>query len=158
MYVPEKKVYNLEFADRPGLEVSARSATLGQLSHVSQLTVNLQEKDEEKRMEVFEFFAKKLIAWNIGHPEFEPNEGEITCPDCGLAEKAAVPPTVKGMLCLDLDLVMAVITGWVFAVGRVSLPKGMSLRNGGSDTLSEEVMRQLEVLQNPSTLPTPNFS
>lgn len=156
VYIPDSKIYNLEFADRPGLEVSAKSATLGEIRHVSTLTVNMQEKDDKKRMEVFEFFAKKLISWNVGHPRNEPEDS--LCSVCSCPTGEALAPTVESMLCLELDLVMEIITGWVFAVGRVSLPKGINLKSGGSDTLSEEVMRQLETLQNPPTLPQPSFS
>lgn len=154
-YRPEPKIYNLEFADRPGLEVSARSATLGEITYVSALTVNVHEKDEAKRMEVFSFFANKLIKWNIEHPELDG--AAIACPACGLLEGAEMPPTVDSMKCLELELIMAIITGWVFAVARVSLPKGMS-SNGGGINIPEDMMRKLETLQNPTPLPVPNFS
>jgi hypothetical protein len=69
-----------------------------------------------------------------------------------------MPVTVDSVLCLELSLVMAIIMGWVFAQARVSVPKGMSLNDGVSDTLTENVMKELERLQNPQTLPQPNFT
>lgn len=154
-YRPDKKIYNLAFADRPGLEVSAKSATLGEITYVSSLTVNVHEKDEAKRMEVFSFFANKLIKWNIEHPELD-TPGNV-CSLCGLAEGADMPPTMESMKCLELDLIMSIITGWVFAAARVALPKGMN-SNGGGMNIPEEVMKQLETLQNPTKLPELNFS
>lgn len=155
-YRPEKKIYNLVFADREGLEVKTRSATLGEVEKVSAMSMNIHEKDEAKRLEVFAFFSKKLISWNVEHPELDDEEAE-TCTECGLLVGAPLPTTVQSMKCLELDMIVDIIKGWVFAVGRVSIPKELSSKNGGSN-IPEEVMKQLDALQSPGTLPTPNFS
>lgn len=153
-YKPEKTVYNLEFADREGLEVSAKSATLGEIEKVQKLRVDMHEQDEAKRMELFNFFSSKLIKWNVEHPDTDDGG---PCAVCGLLPDIALPATTASMMCLDLDFVMEIIIGWVFAVARVSAPKGMSLKHGESD-IPEEVRKRLETLQNPVKLPTPNFS
>lgn len=154
-YKPLGKIYNLEFADFPGLEVSAKACTLAELTYVSQLTPDVREKDPEKRLELFHFFVGKLLSWNIEHPETNTPGG--ACANCGLTEGQPMPTTVDSVLCLELSLVMAIIVGWVLAQARVSVPKELNLNSGGNDTLTENVMKELEKLQNPPTLPQPNF-
>jgi len=157
-YKPAKKVYNLEFVDHPGLEVSCKGATLGEITDVQKMNVNVHEKDDEKRMEVFRFFAGKLLTWNLEHPDTDLGG---PCPLCGLEAGMSMPTTLDGMLCLELDLIIAIITGWVFAVARVSLPKELSLNAGGRngpasllpDGMTAEITKRLEEIQNPGTLP-----
>jgi hypothetical protein len=163
-YKPVKKVYSLEFVDHPGLEVVTRGATLGEIKAVQKMNINVNEKDEEKKLEVFHFFASKLISWNMEHPEVETDQP--TCALCGLQEDAPLPTTVNGMLCLELHLIITIIKGWVFAVARVADPKEMSLNDGESNGLESppqngitpETMQRLETLQNPMISPEPNFT
>ncbi len=150
-YKPVRKLYELEFEDYPGLAVVARSASLGALQKSYGLDINMQEQDEEKRLAVFAFFAKRLVSWNLTHPETDDG----ACEQCGLEEDSAMPPTMQSLLCLELDMVMAIIFGWINTISRVSLPKGMST-NDGEKNIHEEVMKKLEMLQNPVKLPTPS--
>jgi hypothetical protein len=153
-YKPTKKLYDLEFVDFPGLEVKARSASIGEIKAAQELNIDPAEKDPEKQMEAFTFFEKKIVEWNIIHPEID--DGDI-CPVCGLKEDDPVPPTVAGMLCLDISMMLAIIFGWIQTVARVSVPKGMST-NGGAMSIPEDTMQKLAMLQNPGGLPTPNLS
>jgi hypothetical protein len=156
-YKPESKLYDLEFVDFPGLEVRTRSASIGEIQKSYQLNVKLDETDPEKQGAIFAFFASKLVSWNILHPEIDAADESGNCTLCGLAEDAEMPPTVRSMMCLDLGMIMAIITGWISTVARVTPPKGQSSKSGAID-IPEEVMRQLEALQNPAKLPTPNLS
>ncbi len=166
-YKPEKQLYRISFEDRPGLEVVAKSVPLSKMNYLSTLQVDHREQNEDKRMEVFSNLAKYLVSWNIEHPE--PDEVDpVTgyCVVCGLAEDCPMPISVLSLKCLDVELVSAILTGWMFAVARASIPKEMRSSNGGtsgpsiplSDGTMDETMRLLEHLQNPVTLPTPNLS
>lgn len=161
-YKPVTKTYTLEFVDKPGLLVTAAGATVAEITYASRLSLNVNEEDDEKRMEIFEFFAGKLISWNIIHPELPvyspPEPYHRECINCGLPEDAPMPPTPTSMMCLELDLVSVIIMGWIFAVARVSVPKGLNSSNGGNNGLTEAVMQELEKLQNPVPLPVPNFT
>lgn len=159
-YKPQRKVYDLEFTDYPGLEIQATSTSLGKLMHLSEMKLNLNEPDVKKRLEVFGVFAGCVIAWNMEHPELTEDNRQpdsMCCKDCGLIEGIALPPTVQGMMCLELGFMMSLIFGWMAAISRVNVPKELSLSNGGSN-IQEELMRQLAAHQNLSTLPQPNFS
>lgn len=160
-YQPGKKLYNLQFEDFPGLEVSASSTSLGKLMHISSLPLDLNQQDEAKRMEIFNFFAERLVRWNIEHPALEevaPEEldGIKVCARCSLPEGAPMPCTATSLLCLELDFVMRIIIGWTTAIARVSVPKELLLNDGGRNI--EEAMMRLVQHQNLSTLPTPNLS
>ena len=165
-YKPIKKLYNLQFEDFPGLEVAATGTSLGKLMHLSSLRVNMNEEDEEKRMEVFKFFAGQLVKWNIDHPEIEnldelkevPTAGGsmMVCAQCAVQPGAPMPCTVESLMCLELSFIMKIIFGWMGAIARVSVPKELSLSDGGKNI--EEAMMRLVQHQNLSTLPTPNLS
>jgi hypothetical protein len=167
-YKPMGKIYDLAFEDHPGLEVRCKGASLGELNKVRELEPNMNEPDEKKRLAVFGFFEKKVISWNIVHPEVsEPSEiDEKVCARCALKEDDELPISVHHMQCLELSFIMQIIIGWVFAVARVSIPKDMNLSNGapigqGSplpDGLVKAITTQLENLQNPSKLPELSFT
>jgi hypothetical protein len=156
-YKPQSKLYDLEFQDFPGLEVRTRSASIGEIQKSYQLNVKIDETDPEKQSAIFTFFESKLVSWNLVHPELSGVDENGKCALCGLAEDDPMPPTKLGMMCLDLGLIMSIITGWITTVARVTPPKGQSSNSGGID-IPEEVMRQLEMLQSPTKLPTPNLS
>lgn len=160
-YKPGKKVYHMQFEDFPGLEVNAHGTSLGKLMHISSLNLNLNEADEEKRMEVFTFFAGQLVSWNVEHPALENPEpdgsGGFICFHCKQPEGAPMSCDVMSLMCLELDFIMRIIIGWISSIARVSFPKEMSSNSGGNG-IPEEVMRMLAQHQNLSPLPTPNLS
>lgn len=141
-YRPSRKTYNLVFEDFPGLEVTALSASLKEIDSVETLNQDTTRPEKERRMVLFQLFADKLVSWNMEHPD----TGE------------ALPPTLAGILELDLDFIMPIIIGWVTTITRASLPKGMNSSNGVNDSLSEEAMKLLATMQNPVKLPEPNFT
>lgn len=157
-YKPQRKVYNLEFVDYPGLEVKARSAPLGELSAAYDLNIQINEPDKDKRLESFKFFADRLISWNLEHPEVPPKAMSLdydVCAACGLREDDPMPPTVESMMCLELDMIMAIIIGWVSTIAKVSVPKGLSSNNGGTN-IPEELTQKLEALQSLGISPMPS--
>jgi hypothetical protein len=152
-YKPVTQFLDLEFVDFPGLEVRTRSASIGEIKRAQELNVDVNEKDPDKQLEAFRFFERKLIEWNLVHPEID--DGSDVCAICGLKEDDELPPTIAGMLCLDIAIMLAIIFGWVRSVATVALPKGMSLPNGGKD-IPEELRQKLETLQSLGTSPMPN--
>lgn len=162
-YKPVVKTYVLEFADYPGLEIRTEGATLDELDGMSAMNIDLMHKDKEKRLELFVFFADKLIGWDMDHPIVK---GGGACKRCGLLEDAALLPVFESMLCLPMDMAVAIVIGWATTISRVSLPKGLSSPGGGTngpsmplpDGMTDEIMRQLEQLQSPMKLPEPNFT
>lgn len=166
-YKPPKQQYNIAFEDYPGMEVLAKSVPLAKMNAMSSMQINHREQDEAKRLQVFRELAKYIIRWNLVHPEPDDfaDDGE-TCAACGLAEDEAMPVSVQSLLCLEIEVVSAILTGWIFTIARASLPKGMSSSDGGmsgpsiplSDGTIDETMKMLALLQNPVTLPTPSLS
>lgn len=166
-YKPPKQQYKIAFEDYPGMEVLARSVPLKKMNQISTMQINHREQDETKRLEVFGELAKYIVSWNLEHPEPDDyaEDGEV-CAACGLQEDAPMPVSVQSLLCLEIEVVSAILTGWIFTIARASLPKGMSSSGGGTsgpsiplpDGTIDETMRMLAQLQNPVTLPTPNLS
>lgn len=155
-YKPAKKVFQLELEDHPGMEVTVRSSSMGQLLEMESLKVSVNEPDPKKKLAVFDFMAGRIITWNITHPDTDTeNPEEDPCPRCGLVSDQPLPTTSDAMLCLEMDMVMNLFFGWIFAVARVSLPKGMSSSVGGMN-IQEELMNELGKLQSPGTLQEPN--
>lgn len=166
-YKPVKQLYNISFEDRPGLVVTAKSVSLGKMNYISTLNVDHRETDKAKRMELFQVLTNYIVSWNIVHPEpDEEEEGTNICAVCGLHEDQDMPVAVKYMECLEIELVSAILSGWMLTIARASIPKEMRSNNGGmngpsiplSDGMTEETTRLLERLQNPTTLPMPNLS
>lgn len=170
-YRPVKKVYNISYEDYPGLILKAVSAPLGKLFEISNMRVEVIQEDEAKRMLVFDEFAKRIVEWNIEHPEIEDSAtatvamGTATemealvkrlemgvCARCGLAEGELLPANGSAMLCLDLDFVVSLLMGWIEATSRVSVPKDLNSNAGGSNT-REEATDRLAAMQSPLTLP-----
>lgn len=145
-YRPGKNIFNIEFAEHPGLEVRAASTSLGNLLHVAQLNVKVNEQDEKKRMEIFVFFADQLESWNVEHPDTVDN---TACAQCGLMPGEDLPATIAGILCLDLGFIMEIILGWMTAIARVSFPKGSNSSNGENQL--EDLMLKLAKQANLST-------
>lgn len=144
IYTPASKIYNVSYEDFPGLHIKCKSSTLGELRSLGQSgSVDNQNA----------FFASRIISWNIGHPPLKSDDA-VVCPVCSLAESSPLPVTADAMLCLDLDFLLALIAGYMSAVTRVSVPKGLSLNLG--EKAQEDLMSQLAQLQSPPTLPPLN--
>lgn len=161
-YKPEKKYYQLNFADYPGLEVHAKGTSLGKLVELQSMDINLAIKNDTEKMKLFTYFSTRIITWNVEHPEIdEPVKNDYhqwVCPQCNLAEGDPLPTSVDGLKCLELGFVMSLITGWMQGITRVAVPKSLSFNDGEMNSQLESLMNQIENNQNQQTLPTPNFS
>jgi hypothetical protein len=150
-YKPKSKLYDLEFSDYPGLEVFARGASLGKLLDLGTIQMTPQEMAQNPalRDEVFGFFVTRIAQWNMEHPEIEPMpDGRVPaeCQRCGLAEGTPMPISLESLLCLDIAFVLALMTGWMVVLTRVSLPKEMSSNDGETNSLMDQHLSQLEKL------------
>lgn len=155
-FQPSHDIYELVFEEYPGLEIMAKGTSLGKLLDIGSINVNLNEKDQEKTTRVFKFISKRIITWNIEHPaldeddfdeEIEINEDTV-CPRCGLLPGMPLPTTVKGLMCLDMRFVMQIFFGWMQAVARLPLPKGLSTNDGATPDLNT-MIKMLGEQQSP---------
>lgn len=156
-YKPGKRIYAITFDDCPGLLIRAVSTSLGKLFEVGNTSIKVVQADPEKRMAVFNTFAKRVIEWNVLHPEPEEfvNDNSMLCARCGLSEDDPLPPTADAMQCLDLDFLMKIIMGWMQATSGITLPKELSL-SSGDETTPEDQTQRLAEMQSPLTFPAPN--
>lgn len=166
-YKPVAKQYVLTFEDYPGLEIRTAGASLDELDSVSGMNANLVHKDKEKRLELFKFFAGRIIEWDMDHPAVSKKaETYPACPTCGMLEDDSLPPAFESMLCLPMELAVTITIGWATTISRVSVPKGLSSPGGGNsgppiplpDGMTDEIMKRLDQLQSPMKLPEPNFT
>lgn len=152
-YKPQRKVYKLKFADDEyeGLEVLAKSVSLGVLLEFRDLANNAQKKsftipegatpeeivaaaeaagvDGSAAMSSFlllvEKFAEVLVSWNV---EEEGPDGE----------DIPTPPTLEGLLAQEPIFVMKIVETWVEVVAGVDNPLPQSSSSG--ETSLEESM------------------
>ncbi|HTS05698.1 MAG TPA: hypothetical protein VMP68_08950 [Candidatus Eisenbacteria bacterium] len=148
-YKPESKLYELAYETMPGLVITAKGMTIGEMNRMQDMDAQLRSTDETLRLQIFEFFASKIITWNVVHPDVLGD----TCAVCGLPSDAELPPTVAGLLCLDLSTVIGMLTGWVYSIARVSVPKEMSLSSGDMP-IHEQMMQTLSKLEMQPVPPT----
>lgn len=145
-YKPQQKHYVLEFVDYPGLEIEAKGTSIGKLVELAKYQVPHIGGTGATKFEVFDFFADRIIRWNIEHP---PLEGRaVICSVCALKEGEPMPSSSASLMCLELDFVMRIIYGWMETVGRVSAPKDLNSSNG-ENAVQEAAMKELGNLQSP---------
>lgn len=153
-YKPSKKTFRVRFEDYPGLLVVCKSVNLGTLTKLNALAGS---NDPDDAKAAFGFFAKRIITWNMEHPDLDDDDEE-TCPVCGSEPGAMLPSTVDGMMCLEVDFVMKLILGWVQAITSVPAPKAPNSSDGESSTTNggDSALTRLGNLANQTKLPTLN--
>ncbi len=163
-YKPVRKSYTLTFEEHPGLEIVMRSTSLGKLQSIMETNLADVQRNPQVQTEFFEAIAGLIISWNFVHPEVETIESADDyhpsgprCAICGLREDSEMPVSATMMKCLDIEMIMQIVQAWGLAIMRVSMGKGVNSSNGGM-TIPEDMMRMLAEQQNPTKLPTPNFS
>lgn len=157
-YKPTSPQYKVVFTDKPGLEIYCKGTSMGKLLQLQGMRLNLNEADSDKQQAAFKFFASRIVRWTMEHPDVEDDDSteDGACVLCGLMPGDPLPPTVKGLMCLEISEVMGIIFGYMSAVAQVNPGKGQS-GNGGENNIQEEVMRQLGELQSPLTSLPPNL-
>lgn len=135
-YVWKGKTYRLQFVDDEfaGLEVVARSASLGEYRRIADLATrefaNPPSKEDIAEIDaLFEAFAAVLVSWNL---EMETDDGTIP-----------VPATLTGLYSQDLSFVRPVVLAWMEAVAGITAPLDQPSPGGGQ---SVEESLPMEVL------------
>lgn len=161
-YKPKRDVFNLKYIQYPGLEITARGTTIGKLQQIMKLKMTVNEANQADIDFVFGFFAKRVVTWNILHPEIDLDDDhweatngqsvesadEPVCPVCGLEEGQLIPTTPQGLYCLELKFILSLIFGWMATIASVSDPKELSSGSGGMNSLTQETMTRLAEMQN----------
>lgn len=100
------RVFRLRFEDEPELEVMARSVPVGELLDIMKLADKMTGAPDEKSVkELFGWFAKRVIGWNLENEDGTP-----------------VPATLEGVLGQDFDFALKLVMAWVQAVSSVQVP------------------------------------
>jgi hypothetical protein len=98
-----ERVYSLIFDDPElnGLEVRARSASIGTFRRVTSLS-DSDDATMDSVLEMEQIFAKYLVSWNLEDSDDNP-----------------VPATFEGLDDQDPDLVTTIIGAWITALTQV---------------------------------------
>lgn len=117
VFKAKRKIYRLKFADEDlaGLEIMARSVSLGQLLELSSSegVGKVDKADAEQTKGMFELFASSLVSWNLVEEDETP-----------------VPTTYEGLLTQDTEFVMAIISAWSEAISGVAAPLAAASNSG----------------------------
>jgi hypothetical protein len=153
-YKPKANLYHITFTDIPELDIYCKGATIGKLVSFSQMVVNIKDIAATNQAEIFEYFATRVVQWNVEHPEIDEYlviDGEATdkCALCGSREGEELPIGPRAFYCLDLSFIMKIMQGWMVAITRVAAPKAQNSSDGEMTSLEEALMNQLGSLQSP---------
>lgn len=135
----KKKIFDLDFTGTPldGLNVEARSAPIGLFMQIGQLADsfdNVEDADAAKILgvmtELVDTFAQVLIAWDLLDDNDEP-----------------VPANAQGLLSLEMDELMFVITAWQNAAAAVPAPLPQASTAGSPSLVGSMPMEPLSESQ-----------
>jgi hypothetical protein len=117
----KRKIYKLKFADEDlaGLEVMARSVSLGQMLDLSSSegVGKVDRDDAEQTNGMFDLFVSALVSWNL---EEEDEDGNAV----------PVPPTLSGLRAQDTEFAMSLVNAWAEAISSVSAPLAKPSNSG----------------------------
>lgn len=146
LFVPKPKVYRLKFEDHEldGLIIEVKSSSVGSLLDTADLASlatafsgtslsSLNDSDLEKvgkLRQLFDNFADSLVSWNLGSDPESP-----------------VPANRDGVYSQDIDLMLAIITAWIEAVGGVSAPLENESKGGQQSPVAYLPMERLTANQ-----------
>ena len=156
-YRPQETHYEIDFPAMPGLELTMRAASIGEMIEAGKmpLTLNAQREDQLK---MFDVFSENLVGWNVEHPDRPIRNIQVdettwrdvrTCKRCGMEPGMPLPTTVDGLMCLDFGFFLKLMFGWMEGIMKVSVPKGMPLSNGNGSP--EDLMTRLAEQASPLT-------
>jgi hypothetical protein len=132
-FTVKRKIYKLIFEDDDlaGLEILARSVSLGQMLAISGegRVGKVDTEDAEQTQGMFEMFAGALVQWNLEEEDGTP-----------------IPVTMEGLQGLDTEFVTAIIEAWTSAIAGVTAPLAKQSTSGGT---SQEASIPMETLSLP---------
>jgi hypothetical protein len=111
-YKRPAKLYDLRWADEPGLEVAVRPAPIGDVLDLMAMAEKVKGGDAAAIRDLLRRVASCLHSWNL-----EDDTGPV-------------PATYEGLAGQDMDLVMKILTGWVRAQATVDTPLPSGSPNG----------------------------
>jgi hypothetical protein len=118
-YRREPKQYKLIFEDpgMAGLEVVARSLSIGEFAKVTRLADQVKDDSEATAgvLDLFEMLGKSLASWNL--------EDEVGDP---------VPADYEGIKTQELDFILAIVSAWISAIADVTPPLPAGSNSGGT--------------------------
>lgn len=109
------RVLNLQFEndELEGLEVRARSLSIGRLLEVAKLHDQVKsDVGDEALMELFKVFEQSLVSWNLED------------------ESGPVAQTAAGLLTLDTSLALMIVMTWFDSITAVSEALGKASTSG----------------------------
>ena len=119
-FKPERKRYRLKWAEDHelhGLVVEMRGLPVGVFLEMAEMSdldpTNFSVEDMPKVTRLFEIVAGGLAEWNLLDDYDQP-----------------VPATSDGIMAQEFPLVMAIIEGWMEAIGQVPAPLGQPSTDG----------------------------
>lgn len=132
-YRRERRIIRLVFEDEElaGLEVRARSVSLGRMLDLLDLADRAKEQDRQAIEHIFRMFADALESWNL--------EDENDTP---------VPLTYEGLLGQDTDFVMDLVLAWKDGVAGIRVPLDQPSSDGSASqtTAGAELLIPMEPL------------
>jgi len=131
-FSPKKSSYKIVFADPNddllGLEITVREFTIGELRSLMRVQGAISSEQvgvkTETALEVFDFFGKSLISWNIVDENNSP-----------------VPANAEGLDYLGLASVIKIINVWMEEVAQISTPLDHRLNNGTPMEIPQEILK-----------------
>jgi hypothetical protein len=129
-YTAPRKTIRLVFEDRPGLEVRARSISMGKALELMGLAETARNGGTEGVDKLFRDFAAALIEWNLQEEDGAP-----------------IPPDYAGVMAQDTDFAMALVLAWMDGVTASSGPLGR--RSGGGDSSPDGAVGELSIPMEP---------
>jgi len=115
-FKPQRKLYRLTFEDpgMNGLQVMMRSVTMGKMLELQQLGDDAEKaKSSAAFAGIVNILADALETWNVEEEDGTP-----------------VPPDLDGVLSMDPDFIMEIISAWTQAVSGVSDPLAKGSTSG----------------------------
>lgn len=115
-FKPKLKIFNLSFEDPDyeGLNVRARSRTLGEILEVADQAESARSGAGISQVrELLELFVDSLESWNLTGQDDQD-----------------VPPTMEGLLGQEMDLALDIVLAWFDSMASVAGPLARGSTNG----------------------------
>jgi hypothetical protein len=125
----KRTVYDLRWADEPGVEVAMRSCSIDGLLTLEKLA-QTADADPGKAEEFLRKLAGHLVSWNLDGDDGQP-----------------LPVTYEGLVQEDLGFALKVFKGWYGAMTSVDTPLPNGSSNGHSSGLEQSL--PVEPLSSP---------
>lgn len=130
-----RRVYVLEFEDRDGMEVKARSTNIDRFMELTELADfspgnSFSPEDRAKIDKLLAGFSECLVSWNLEEDDDSP-----------------IPATLEGLRSLDIDLAMEIVNSWMDAISDVSPGKERPSPNGSQSVEASIPMEPLSPSQ-----------